>query len=265
MRLCLHMAFVLFGFEPLFAQRQAIPPQQLREADALYAKRVWRIIDLRERQNKVATWPRNPLAKVLYDAVLVGKIRPYNNDSLKQFYDVEQFLKLGNDTFLVKKLIDPNDDENYRIDTVVDPFKPEIRIKQLLVLEEWYFDKRTSQQRAQIIAIAPLYQKNIAGIDLGFVPLCWFKFYDRFDKEGDCRDLLVNSLMYNSGNPYQKFSYDDWFEQRNFSSFIIKESNPYDVFIMDDPQVRRKGLEALIEAGKLKQQTLEQEHDMYEY
>jgi hypothetical protein len=71
--------------------------------------------------------------------------------------------------------------------------------------------------------------------------------------------------MYNSGNHYQKFSYDDWFEQRNFSSFIIKESNPYDIFIMDDPEVRRKGLEALIEAGKLKQQTIEQEHDMYEH
>jgi hypothetical protein len=26
----------------------------------------------------------------LYDATLVGKLRPYHNDSLKQFYDVEQ-------------------------------------------------------------------------------------------------------------------------------------------------------------------------------
>ncbi len=75
--------FVLIWCEVLLAQRQAIPPKQMREADALYAKRIWRIIDLRERQNKVAAWPRNPLTKVLYDATLVGKLRPYHNDSLK--------------------------------------------------------------------------------------------------------------------------------------------------------------------------------------
>ena len=61
------------------------------------------------------------------------------------------------------------------------------------------------------------------------------------------------------------FSYYNWFEQRNFSSFIIKESNPYDIFIMDDPDVKRNGLDALIRAGYSKQQTLEQDHDMYEY
>ena len=43
-----------------------------------------------------------------------------------------------------------------------------------------------------------------------------------------------------------------------------QESNPYDIFLMDDPEIKRKGLDALIEAGKLKQQTLEQEHDLYE-
>jgi hypothetical protein len=194
MRFYAVLFFMLMCCEPLLAQRQAVPPQQLREADALYSKRTWRIIDLRERQNKVAAWPRNPLAKVLYDATLVGKLRPYHNDSLKLFYDVEQFLKLGADTFLVKKLIDPNgDDDNYTMDTVVERFNPTERIKQLLVLEEWYFDKRTSQQRAQIIALAPLYQRSIAGIDLGFVPLCWYKFYDRFDKENDCRDVPISS------------------------------------------------------------------------
>lgn len=264
--------FILFAIvyllcsNTIFAQRQVVAPQKMREGDAMYAKRTWRIIDLQERQNKVAVWPRNPLPKVLYDAALTGQLRPYKNDSLTGFYDVEQFVKLGVDTFFAKKLIDPNGDEdNYTMDTIVDEFRPTERIQQFMILEDWYFDKRTSQQRAQIIAIAPLYRRTISGIDLGFIPLCWFKYYDRFDKEKDCRDVMVNSLMYNAGNPYQKFSYDDWFEQRNFSSFIIKESNPYDIFIMDDPEVKRNGLDALIRAGKLKQQTLEQEHDMYEY
>ena len=33
----------------IFAQRQVVAPQQMREADAHYAKRTWRIIDLNER------------------------------------------------------------------------------------------------------------------------------------------------------------------------------------------------------------------------
>lgn len=249
------------------AQRQPIPPQKLREADVHYAKRTWRVIELRERQNKVATWPKNPLPKVLYDAALNGKLRPYKDDSLRSFFDLEEFMKIGSDTFLVKKLADPSgdDDGNYYMDTVVEIFKPIERIKQLMIMEEWYFDKRQGQQRAQIIAIAPLYERTIAGINLGYIPLCWFKYYDKDDQETDCRDVLVNQVMYNAGNPYQKFSYYDWFEQRNFSSFVVKESNPYDIYLADDPEVKRNGLEALIKAARIRQETLEEEHDLHEY
>lgn len=246
------------------AQRQTINPEPTREANILHAKRFWRIVDLREKQNVSAMWPRNPLSKVLYDATSNGKLRAYTNDSLASWLDLEQFHKLGSDTFLVRKLTDPNDDENYTIDTVVERFNPVEKIKQFMLLEEVYFDGKTGQQRTQIIAIAPLYAKSIAGVDLGLIPLCWLKFYDRKDQETDCRDVLVNSLMYNSGNPYHKFSYDDWFEQRQFSSFIIKESNPYDIFIMDDPEVKRDGIIALIKAAYLRDRKLEQEHDMYE-
>ena len=249
-----------------YAQRQTIAPQQLREADIHYSKRVWRVIDLNERINKTATWPKNPLSKILYDAALAGKLRPYKDDSLRQFYDLEKFVRLGSDTVLVRKLVNPQaDDENYRTDTVLDAFNPTQKIKQLLLLEEWYFDKKQGMQRVQIIAIAPLYKKVVSGYDLGYLPLCWFKYYDRTNMETDCRDILVNQAMYNAGNPYQKFSYDDWFEQRLFGSFVIKESNPYDIFLMDDPEVKRNGIEALIEAGKRQHLMMMQDHDEYEY
>ena len=262
-----HSFFVVLVLLCFFtAHAQVQNPQQLREADALYSKRTWRLVELRERQNKVAMWPSNPLVKVLYDGLANGTLRAYKNDSLTSFWDLEQFFKIGADTFLVRKLINPNsDDDLYTVDTVIERFNAVERVKQLLLLEEVYFDARTAQQRTQIIAIAPLYQKQIAGIDLGFIPLCWLRYYTRNPNEKDARSILANSYMYNNGNPYQKFSYYNWFEQRNFSSFVIKESNPYDIFIMDDPDVKRNGLDALIRAGYSKQQTLEQDHDMYEY
>lgn len=258
------LVFVVVGFKAN-AQRQTITPEPTREANVLHAKRFWRVIDLREKQNISAMWPRNPLVKVLYDATMNGKLRAYKNDSLASWLDLEQFHKLGSDTFLVRKLIDPNDDDNYIIDTLIERFNPVEKIKQLMLLEEVYFDAKTGQQRTQIIAIAPLYPQKIAGIDLGLIPLCWLKFYDRKDQETDCRDVLVNATMYNSGNPYHRLSYDDWFEQRQFSSVIIKESNPYDIFIMDDPEVKREGIIALIKAAYLREQKQNLEEDYYEH
>ncbi|TAE80411.1 MAG: gliding motility protein GldN [Bacteroidetes bacterium] len=264
-RLVLFLVLVLSTM--VYGQRQAIPPQQMREADVAVTKRTWRVIDLNERQNQVAKWPKNPLSRILYQAALNGQLIPYVDDSLTRIYDLETFTNLGSNTFLVKKLTNPNgtEDEGYTVDTVADLFNPTTKVSRLMIMEEWYFDTRQGQMRAQIIAIAPLYQRTIAGIDAGYMPLCWFKYHDRFNKETDCRDVLVNQLMYNSGNPYQKFSYDDWFEQRNFSSFIIKESNMYDTFLMDDPEVRKDGLEALIKAALLKYQHAQEENDAFEH
>lgn len=261
------IGFIFFGLllVATTGTAQTQNPQQLRESDLVYSKRIWRVIELREKQNKVAMWPRNPLVKVLYDATLAGKIRPYKNDSLQSFFDVEQFARIGCDTFQVKRLLNPDEDDLFKIDTVVETFNPEVRIKQLLLLEEVYFDGRTGQQRTQIIAIAPLYQRQINGIDLGFIPLCWFTYYSTKTPTQDVRNLLAQSYMYNNGNPYQKFSYYHWFEQHLFHSFIIKESNPHDIFLMDDPEVKKNGLEALIKAAYLKQLNAEQEQDMYEY
>ncbi|MFN9519715.1 MAG: hypothetical protein ACK574_08285, partial [Bacteroidota bacterium] len=55
---------------PAYAQQQnqVVQPPEMREANVLISKRQWRMIDLREKQNVVAMWPKNPLVKVLYNA-----------------------------------------------------------------------------------------------------------------------------------------------------------------------------------------------------
>lgn len=262
---CLITLMLLALASGIYAQQKPVAPQPLREANITFVKRTWRLIDLREKQNKVATWPKNPLTKILYDAALTGRLRPYADDSLKSVLDIERFARLGSDTFYVKRLLDPDDSEGlYTMDTVVSPFNPTEKISRLLLMEEWYFDNKEGRQRVQIVAIAPLYARNIAGIELDNIPLCWFKYYDRTGTESDCRGLLVNQQMFNGGNPYNKFSYYDWLEQRNFSGFVIKESNPYDIYLADDPEVKRNGLSALIRAARIRIETQEQESDMYE-
>jgi gliding motility associated protien GldN len=254
-----------FGLMWVNAQaQQPVPPPAVREADVLFSKREWRIIDLRERVNKIAAWPKNPLTKILYEGVRTGQLKPYKSDSLKSAYNIEVFMKRGYDVEYVENPIDPNDPTITRLDTIITPFDPETGIKQLLVMEDWYFDKKLGTMIPRIIAIAPLYRSKVAGIDLGLQPLCWLRFEDRNEKEKDCRDLLVNQYMFNAQNSYSKFSYDDWFRQRLFGSYVIKTSNMHDISILQDPTYRKSGLEALIEAERIKQQNYEQDANMFE-
>lgn len=244
--------------------QQAIPNPQYREADMVFSKRVWRIVDLREKQNKRATWPGNPITKILYEAVRTGQLKPYRSDSLKRYYSIEEVMQFGTDTTFVETPIDPTDPTITKMDTVIEPFDPETRIQQLLIMEDLVFDSKRSSEAIRIIAIAPLYRMKVSGIDLGLRPLCWLRFDDRPDKEKDVRDLLSKQYMFNAQNSYSTFSYDDWFTQRLFNSYIIKVSNQYDVSIMQDPEYRKGGIEALIEAERIKRQNGDDEQHRYE-
>ena len=257
--------FFLLLFSPflIHAQvdgRKPVPPNSLREADVSFSKRVWRVIDLREKQNKKAVWPLAPINKILYDAAAGGKLIPYFSDSLITKFTITQFLARGNDTTYQETPIDPIDPSITRLDTLLSPFDPLERIYELLLMEDWYFDKKLSTMIPRIIAIAPLYRAKAMGIDLGMQPLCWFKYDDQKKQETACRDLLVHTAMFNKENSHNAFTFDDWFEQRRFGSFIVKTSNMEDASIFQE----KNGLEALIEAERLKKENFEYDANQYE-
>jgi len=243
-----------------------IPPDNPREADVMFSKRVWRVIDLREKQNKPITWPKANISKIIYNSIMSGGLKPYKDDSLHGIFDLEVFVKRGSNKIVVRKLVDPNDNDGlYTTDTIFDPFDPEEKITQLMLMEELYYDKKMSREVVRIIAIAPLFNWEVEGYSLGMQPLCWLKYYDRNAKEMACRDLFVKQILFNPMNSRSTFSFDDWFEQRRFGSFIVKTSNFSDISIMDDPEVKKNGLKALIEAERLKQDLHERDMNNYEY
>lgn len=262
-KLCYLIVCMLLGSYGAWAQ-QPVPSAGVREADVTFSKRQWRIIDLREKQNKKVTWPGNPLSKILYESVRTGKLRPYTSDSLRKYYDLEVFLRLGTDTDFVETPIDPDDPTITKLDTIITEFRPEDRIQQILVLEDWYFDRKLSTMIPRIIAIAPLYRNKVAGVDLGLQPLCWLKYEDRLDKENDCRDILIKEIVFNQQNSRSQFSYDDWFQQRQFGSYVIKTSNMHDISIKEDPDYKKGGIDALIEAERVRLQTHQEDANMFE-
>ncbi|MFN5693769.1 MAG: hypothetical protein ACK464_02825, partial [Bacteroidota bacterium] len=53
----------------------------LRNADVKFRKRVWRVIDLRQKMNRSWTWPKNPISQVFWELGTKGLVRAYATDS----------------------------------------------------------------------------------------------------------------------------------------------------------------------------------------
>ncbi len=165
---------ILLSTAPLFAQgvyddfiytRQAVTERKvvdwpyLREADVLWAKRVWRIVDTRQKQNQPMKWPKNPLKIILYNAILSEKLTAYKNDSLTSILSPTEFKNFMAEKKPVTTFIDPNGDpddpNNIRIDSVDVSLNPE-DIQKYKIVEDWIFDKKESRMYVRIIAIAPM-------------------------------------------------------------------------------------------------------------
>jgi gliding motility associated protien GldN len=248
-------------------ERKVVPWPYLREADVFWAKRITRVIDVREKQNQCMQWPKNPLSLVLYNAVRDGKLIPYVDDSLRSVMTVEEFLGRGSDTDYVETRYDENDPTLTRTDTVYTPFRPEEKIKKYRVLEDWIFDKKESRMYVRIIAIAPLFNPKVAGIELGEQDLCVLKYHRSPDDadRNDIRDITVNMEVFNRQNDAARVTFDDWFEQRLFSSYITKEANQYDNRIKDFEDFRDNKVAAMLESERIKYDLFEKEHDLWEY
>jgi gliding motility associated protien GldN len=248
-------------------ERKVVPWPYLREADVFWAKRITRVIDVREKQNQCMQWPKNPLSLVLYNAVRDGKLIPYVDDSLRSVMTVEEFLGRGSDTDYVETPYDENDPTLTRTDTVYTPFRPEEKIKKYRVLEDWIFDKKESRMYVRIIAIAPLFNPKVAGIELGEQDLCVLKYHRSPDDadRNDIRDITVNMEVFNRQNDAARVTFDDWFEQRLFSSYITKAANQYDNRIKDFEDFRDNKVAAMLESERIKYDLFEKEHDLWEY
>jgi len=129
-------------------------------------------------------------------------------------------------------------------------------VKQYMLYEEWYFDKKLSKLDVRIIAICPYW----LGMDQQTgqqqrIPLFWIKF-------NDVRDVLATKEVFMSNNDAQRISFDDLFMQRRFSSIIFGQSNVFNDRYIYEYTV---GKSSLFEADQIKMELFDFEHDLWEY
>jgi gliding motility associated protien GldN len=238
----------------------------IREADVMFAKRIWQDIDLREKMNLPLYYPleesngMKSLFDVIKDALLVeGSITAYSTGVTGQEddfrtpllrSDVELMLERPDTTYTE----DPDTGELVPVYQVVRTTSQDItkyRIK-----EDWFFDRQRSERYIRIIGIAPMKERlSEDGEPTGaFETLFWLYF-------PECRYVFANWDSFNRFNDAERRSFDDLFQKRMFSSTIVKEANVYDRKL-DDVYT---GIDRLLKAEEIKEDLFNMEHDLWSF
>jgi gliding motility associated protien GldN len=250
-----------------------VPYRYVREADIMWSKTIWRMIDLREKINLPLYYPttyidnRYSLIDLLLFSVKTEGLVVYNPDEHDEFSkpmtwkDIENKFGVRNDTVYIE---DPETGES-----VMKVIKTEMvtsEVKKILIKELWYFDKQSSQLEVKILGLCPIreYQKDELMSDntsieeepeLALTKVFWVYF-------PSVRFLFANHFVFNPYNDSQRLSFDDLFFKRRFSSYVYKESNVYDNRFIGE---YKKGLDVLLESKKIEDGIFVFEHDLWEY
>jgi len=236
----------------IMADRGGLPYGQLREADILWEKRVWRVIDVREKMNLPFMYPEAPFFSLLQNWASNGEITLYTVEDDQFTYPIDEVdpIFYNRDTIIQ---FDPVTYEEKII--VVDNRMNMEDVKRFRIKEVWFFDEQTSSMKVRILGIAPLKDvENDHGDFLYEQPLFWVYY-------PELRDLLAKEKVFNPGNDAALTSWEDLFESRYFASTIYKESNVYDRRLKD----YLSGVDLLLEADKISQEIFNFEHDLWSY
>ena len=239
----------------LIYETKVLPYEQVREADVPWEKRMWRVIDVREKINQPFVYPEAPLFKILSEAVGNGEIRAFEDDKFTQMLTPEdvQGKLVEIDTITVY------DPETY--EETVQITRNEVNwedIKRYRIKEIWYYDEEASRLKVRILGIAPIrdYYDKDTGMFKYEGPMFWIYY-------PEAREVLARHRVFNDKNDAAPLTWYDLFEMREFASYIYKSSNVLDFRLMDF--YPKDGIARLMESENIKAELFNWEHDLWTY
>jgi gliding motility associated protien GldN len=265
----------------LISSREPIPYPKNREADIIWSKRIWRVIDLHERINLPMYYPteeltlRQSLIQTLIRAIRDGEIRAYDPDQDDEFTTVLTADDISKrfdaiDRTETRTKMDGTGDTTITIRGAYN-WK---EVLEILVKEDWFFDRHYSKMFVRIVGICPIrvYRKELntggssgneeegSNEEAEGEPLKKQLFWVHYDES---RKVLSRTPAYMPGNDATVLSYDDLFNMRRFNSYITKESNPHNNRSIGT--YTTTGYDYLMEAERVKGSIIKWEHDLWEF
>jgi len=246
-------------------QRKPMMLPTVREADVFWSKKIWRIIDVREKINQPLYFPttemdgRSSLISLLLKGINSGQITAYdarNDDDFQlpiSYADVKERFGAKATTESVTDF-----DTGEKRDTVIQGEIRTDEVKRYEVKEEWYFDKQTSTLNVRIIGICPIREyirPDDASGQIQRTRLFWVYY-------PEARELLSTNQVYNPYNDARMMTFDDLFIKRYFSSYIVKESNTFNNRAVSQ---YLSGKEAMYESKRIENEIFDFEQNLWEY
>lgn len=216
-----------------------------RAEDIVWSRIVYRVIDMRDKQNYQLYFPTRPtdehksLFRLMLDAVVEGvnvykrnprDIKPQFNEILtgEELSRAFAFDELSDNNLIQ---IDPlTEQRTVNMDQYMRYVKNQLKF---LIQEVVFFDAHTSRLYSKIIGIAPMYAlhpDNMSNSDTMVYfrnsVLCWFAF-------DELRPYLIQQYVIPNGNDQLKLSYDEFFAQHLYSSYLLGDSNMYSRMLLE--------------------------------
>jgi gliding motility associated protien GldN len=244
--------------------RKPLEYEHLRDDDNLWSEFLWREIDAREKFNQAFMYPGKDDngGDQRFFAIMLNSIK---NDSVTAFSaDNDRFTtplttdQVFNQTAGAYDTVDSPDPitgVTERIITKKPKFSPD-SVYTFRIKEQVIFDKEASRLFTRIIGIAPVAKQVIGGKSTPRI-LFWIYY-------PDLRKTLAKTDVYNPKNNSSRMTWEELFESRFFTSYIIKSSanNPGDKYLngmIKDPLFR------LLEGENIKTRIFNYEQDLWQY
>jgi len=217
----------------LIRERIPLTYENIREDDAVFVVRVWREIDAREKMNlpfRYAAIEDNGSQRfisILLKAIKDGEVTAFSGDDDRFTTPItadDAINAFGGGSDTVKVYDDEGNVKGYQVrPKATDPDS----IYKFRLKEEWVFDKESSRLFIRIIGIAPVipYKLSTGDIIANSERPVWWVYYP------DLRPSLAKYDVYNPKNLSGGMTWEELFESRMFSSYIVQSTidNPYNI------------------------------------
>jgi gliding motility associated protien GldN len=242
----------------LIINKHPVPEAYNREADMVWNNRIWREVDFKEKINHPLYFPVEPqpcrvsLFQLVCKHVLRGEIIAFSDEN---FYNPISVNVARNKLVQSEMIIQPVYDEygNERLDTITafDSVSIFSRVTKIRMMEDWYLNSGRSCMEVKIVSMA--FYEYVEDKE-AYKELFWVYF-------PAVKPFLAKYRVFNPKNTDDYSSFDNLFARRQFSSTIVKESNVYDRYVFE----YAKGIDALMESDRIKNDIFKMEHDLWHY